>query len=337
MSEQNSGIFDLDGALDRLAARVCCEIKSKQRRKRATDEFRGHLEDAIDDIMRQGIPPEKAYAELEESLGSTDKLSTLMASVHNKHHFPMILPWLAGAVVIGGLAYLYLTTENDYLQAWSGFGLQLIALTAIFVLLLLALKWGRAISKRAKALKRLKAFVKKHNGTLICRENGYKSLFVRTTSPELIVDIGNHRYILAMWATVKRHRTLHLQDNGIYSYDKNFGYMFMSPGIAPYSRSTFWRLKGRENDPLLTFYHSEMIKLPEGAHLMPEVKYEECFSPEKINVPVFLLNPIPMNVEICENSHIHKLVDGDTLPASLGSAKLYSMSSLISMMERTQK
>ena len=67
MSEQNSGIFDLDGALDRLAARVCCEIKSKQRRKRATDEFRGHLEDAIEDIMRQGIPPEQAYAELEES------------------------------------------------------------------------------------------------------------------------------------------------------------------------------------------------------------------------------------------------------------------------------
>ena len=337
MTERNSGNFDLNGALDRLAARICREIKSERRRKKATAEFRGHLEDAIEDIMRQGVPPEQAYAELEESLGSTDKLSTLMASVHNTHHFPVLLPGLVGAAVIGGLTYLYLTTENDYLQAWSGFGLQLIAIAAIVALVLLAVKWGRAISKRASALHRLKAFVKKHNGTLIYRENGYKSLFVRTTSPELIVELGDHRYVLSLWATVQRHRTLHLQDNGIYSYDKNFGYMFMSPGMAPLSRMSIFRPKGMERDPIFTYYHSEFVKLPQGAHLMPEVRYEECFAPDKINVPVLLLNPIPMNVEICENSHIHKLIDGDTLPASLGNAKVYSMSSLISMMERTQK
>ncbi len=337
MAEQNSGNFDLCDALDRLAARVCSEIKSERRRKKVTAEFRGHLEDAIEDIMRQGIPPEKAYAELEESLGSTDKLSTLLASVHNTHHFPILLPWLAGAAVIAGLLCLYLTTENDYVQAWSGFGLQLIAIAAIFTLVMLIIKWTRAISKRASALRRLKSFVKKHNGTLICRENGYKSLFVRTTSPELIVELGNHRYILSLWATVKRHRTLHLQDNGIYSYDKNFGYMFMSPGVAPLARMSIFRPKGMERDPFFTYYHSEVVKLPQGAHLMPEVKYEECFAPDKINIPVFLLNPIPLNVEICENSHIHKLIDGDTLPASLGNAKLYSMSSLISMLERSQE
>ena len=337
MTERNSSHFDLNDALDRLAARVCSEIKSERRRKKATAEFRGHLEDAIEDIMRRGTPPEQAYTELEESLGSTDKLSTLMASVHNTHHFPTFLPWLAGAAVIGGLVYLYLTTENEYIQAWSGFGLQLIAIAAIVALVLLAVKWGRAIGKRAKALKRLKAFVKKHNGTLICRENAYRSLFVRTTSPELIVDLGEYRYILSLWATVKRRRTLHLQDNGIYSYDNNFGDMFLSPGVASLSQTMFFRPKGMERDSMFKYYQAEFVKLPEGAHLMPEVKYGECFSPEKINVPVFLLNPIPMNVEICENSHIHKLVDGDTLPASLGSAKLYSMSSLISVMERTQK
>ena len=148
MTERKSGDFNLNDALDRLAARICREIKSERRRKKATAEFRGHLEDAIEDIMRQGVPPEQAYAELEESLGSTDKLSTLMASVHNTHHFPMFLPWLVGAAVIGGLTYLYLTAENDYIQAWSGFGLQLIAIVTIVVLVLLAVKWTRAISKR---------------------------------------------------------------------------------------------------------------------------------------------------------------------------------------------
>ena len=130
--------FDLDGALDCLAARVCREIKSKHRRERAIKEFRGHLEDAIEDIMRQGNTPKVAYAELEESMGDTDKLSTLMASVHNTHHIPVILPWLAGAAVLGGLIYLYLTTENYSLQSWIGVGLQLFAIAAAVVLVLFA-------------------------------------------------------------------------------------------------------------------------------------------------------------------------------------------------------
>ena len=328
--------FDLNGALERLAARVCREIKSKHRRERTIKEFRGHLEDAAEDLMRQGNPPEKAYAELEESLGDTDKLSTLMASVHNTHHVPVILPWLAGAAVLGGLIYLYLTTENSNLQAWLSVGFQLLAIAVGVALVLFAAKWTRAIGKRASALRRLQKYVDANGGTLIRRGNCYKSLFVRTAYPELTVDIGDRCYILSLWATVKRRRTLHLQDNGIYSYDKHFGYMLATPGIAPHSRITFFRPKGMENDPLFTFYHSEMVKLPEGAHLMPEVNYKECFAPDKINIPVFLLNPIPLDVEICENSHIHKLVEGDTLPPSLGSAKVYSMSSLISMMERTK-
>lgn len=334
MTDRNGMDFDLDVALDRLAARVCREVKSEHRRKRVTAEFRGHLEDAIGDIMRQGILPEEAYAELEKSLGNTDKLSTLIASVHNTRHFPTFLPWLAGVAVIGGLLYAYLTTDNDNLQVWIGFGFQLIAICALIALALFIGKWVRAIGKRASALRRLKRFVKKHNGTLVCRQNGFRSLFIRTTTPELIVDLGDRRYIVAMWATVQRRRTLHLQDNGIYSYNKHFGYMLASPGIAPHSRITFFRPKGMENDPLFTFYHSEMVKLPEGAHLMPEVNYKECFAPDKVNIPVFLLNPIPLDIEICENSHIHKLVEGDTLPATLGNAQMFSMSSLISMMER---
>lgn len=325
--------FDLNGALDRLAARICREIKSKHRRERAIKEFRAHLEDAVEDIMRQGNPPEKAYAELEKTLGDTDKLSTLMASVHNTHHIPVILPWLAGAAVLGWLIYLYFTTENYNLQSWIGVGLQLFAIATIVALILLATKWTRAIRKRASALRRLKKYVKENGGT-ITRHNGYyKSLFTRISVPELTVDMGDRRYILAMWATVQRRRTLHLQDNGIYSYDKHFGYMLVSPGIAPYSRVSFFRPKGMENDPLFTWYHSEMVKLPQGAHLMPEIKYGEYFSADKVNVPIFLLNPIPLDVEICENGHIHRLAEGDTLPVSLGNARLYSMSGLISLME----
>ena len=336
MDDRNEREFDLNGALDRLAARVCREIKSKHRRERAIKEFRGHLEDAAEDIMRQGNPPEKAYAELEESLGDTDKLSTLMASVHNTHHVPVILPWLAGAAILGGLIYLYLTTENSNLQAWLGVGLQLFAIAAAVVLVLFAAKWTRAIGKRASALHRLQKYVDANGGTLIRRGNCYKSLFVRTAYPELTVDMGDRRYILSLWATVKRRRTLHLQDNGIYSYDKHFGYMLAAPGIAPWSRVTFFRPKGMENDPLFTFYHYEMMKLPEGAHLMPEVDYGSCYAPDKVNIPVFLLNPIPLDVEICENSHIHKIMEGDTLPDSLGSAKLYSMSSFLDDLKRAE-
>ena len=49
--------FDLNGALDRLAVRICREIRSKHRRERAIKEFRAHLEDAAEEIMRQGNTP----------------------------------------------------------------------------------------------------------------------------------------------------------------------------------------------------------------------------------------------------------------------------------------
>ena len=336
MENRNMQEFDLNGALDRLAARVCREIKSKHRRERAIKEFRGHLEDAAEDIMRQGKPPEVAYAELEESLGDTDKLSTLMASVHNTHHIPVILPWMAGAAVLGGLIYLYLTTENDSLQSWIGVGLQLFAIAAGIALVLFAAKWIRAIGKRASALRRLQKYVDANGGTLIRRGNCYKSLFVRTAYPELTVDMGDRRYILSFWATVKRRRTLHLQDNGIYSYDKHFGYMLATPAsqAAIIFRSSLFRPKGMEWDPLFTWYHSEMTKLPGSGHLMPEIDYGALYAPDKVNIPVFLLNPIPLDVEICENDHIHKLADGDKLPDSLGGATVYSMSSFVSAVDR---
>lgn len=326
--------FDLNGALDRLAVRICREIRSKHRRERAIKEFRAHLEDAVEDIMRQGNPPEKAYAELEKSLGDTDKLSTLMASVHNTHHFPFgILLIVVLGAYIGRLIYLYYTIKDAISRDGIEFQLQLFAIVAAVVLVLFAAKWTRVISKRASALRRLKKYVKKNGGTITRHNSCYKSLFTRLSVPELIVDMGERRYIISMWATNMRRRTLHLQDNGIYSYDKHFGYMLVSPGIAPHSRVTFFRPKGMENDPLFTWYHSEMVKLPQGAHLMPEINYGEYFSADKVNVPIFLLNPIPLDVEICENGHIHRLAEGDTLPVSLGSARLYSMSGLISLME----
>ena len=58
--------FDLHAALDRLAARICREIRSKCRRERAMKELRGHLEDAVEEVMRRGNPPEKDFADLEK-------------------------------------------------------------------------------------------------------------------------------------------------------------------------------------------------------------------------------------------------------------------------------
>ena len=333
---ENDREFDLDGALDRLAARVCREIKSDRRRQTATVEFRAHLEDAIEDIMRRGITPEAAYTELERSLGNTDKLCTLLAAVHNTRHIPMLLPWVAGIAILGWLIYVYQTTDNYSVYAWIRICFQFAAVGGVVVAGLIASKWIRAIRKRASALRRLQKYVKENGGTLTRRRNCYKSLLVRPSAPEMIVDMGDRRYILLFWATVNRRRTLHLQDNGIYRYDKHFGYMLIAARVLPWSRFLMLypsSLDGSQRTPLA---YSEIMKIPQPEHLMPNVNYGECFAPGKVNIPVFLLNPIPMNIEICEKGRIHKLVDGDVLPDTLGGARLYSMSSLISLMEEVR-
>ena len=330
---ENDKEFDLNGALDRLAARVCREIKSDRRRQTATVEFRAHLEDAIEDIMRKGIPPEAAYAELARSLGNTDKLCTLLAAVHNTRHIPVLLPWLVGAALLGWLVYLYHTTDSYSVYAWIRICFQFAAMGGVIVLGLIASKWIRAIRKRTSALRRLQKYVKENGGTMIRRRNCYKSLLVRTSTPELIVDMEDRRYILSFWATVNRRRTLHLQDNGIYRYDKHFGYMLITARCLPWSRFLMLYPASRDGSQQTPLAYSEIMKIPQSEHLMPNVNYGDCFVPGKVNIPVFLLNPIPMDIEICENGRIHKLVDGDVLPDTLGGARLYSMSSLLSLME----
>ena len=337
MSDRSSQNFDLDGALDRLAARVCREIKSKRRRERAIKEFRGHLEDAAEDIMRQGNPPEVAYAELEESLGDTDKLSTLMASVHNTHRFSLqYLLLLPIIIYIGYLIFCYITIDDAFIREGIAFQLQWVALITTVALALVAGIWFRAISRRASGLRRLRQCVAQKGGEISCCGNGYHSLFTRSDVPELIVDVDKRRYILYLWATVLPFRMLHLQDNGIYSYNKNFTYMLVMPDNAPGSRLEIFRPKGMENEPMFSWYYTETIQLPAGAHLMPQIDYSEFYDPNRINIPVFLLNPIPLSVEICENGSVHKLGDGDKLPKSMGGATVYSMASFISMLERDE-
>lgn len=337
MNDRNEREFDLNGALDRLSNRVCREIKSRSRRHRAINEFRGHLEDAVEDIMRQGNPPEVAYAELEKSLGDTDKLSTLMASVHNTRRFP--LKYLLVIPVVAYVCYLllsYILIKDAFIREGIAFQLQWVALIGSIVIALVAGVWFRAVGRRASALRRFKKCVMDKGGELSCYGSGYRSLFTRVDIPELIVDVDKRRYILYLWATVMPFRTLHLQDNGIYSYNKNFSYMLVMPDNAPGSRLEIFRPKGMEKDPMFSWYYTETIQLPAGAHLMPEINYDEFYDPDKINIPVFLLNPIPLNVEICENGSVHKLGDGDKLPKSLGGATIYSAASFISMLERDE-
>lgn len=332
MIEHNEGEFQLDEAFSRLAVRICRDIKSERRRERGISELRAHFEDVVEDIMRRGIPSEKAYAMLEESLGDIDKLTALMASVHNTPCFPSFFLWLMGGVLfIGGLGS-YFVVENRVLKAWLGLGLQIAAIVAIIAAMQIAGNYIRAIWKRILAIRRLRKWVEARGGKLTQLENAYKSIFVRTDTPEFALDIGNYRYILAFWSTVQRRCTLHLQDNGIYSYNKHFGYMVSAFSLN--SAIGLLRTRGMVGDPLYRAYHYEMIKLPKGIHLMPEIRYKSFFAYDKANIPVFLLNPIPLNIEICENGHIHKLSNGDILPEALGNAKIYSMSSFIATLER---
>ena len=326
--------FELSSALDRLAARACADIKSDKKKERAAAELRGHLEDAANDIMRRGVSPEAAYGEVEKSLGDVGKLAEIMASVHNSPHVPAPLIWLSCAAVVSVLLCLYFTAENRIIRSCSGALLQTGALCVLIAIILLTAGYVRAMVKRASAVHRLKKLARESGGTLTVRKSCYSSIFVRGNEPEILLDIKDRRYVLYLWATVRHRRTLHLRDNGLYSNNKHIGYM-LAGVLFPYGAGVWgFHAKAADHSARTAWYYSSMVKISRDIHLMPEIDYAAYFVNGKTNLPVLLLNPIPMNVEVTENGRIHSLTEGERLPDALGGAAVYSASGFISAARR---
>ena len=319
--------FNLQEAIDRYASHLAHDITSRRRRAAVKQEYADHLEDAIYAYTLQGMEEKEAYHRACEDLGDASKVQTMLAVVHNKDRLPRWVkyPLIVFTAVL--VAVLYFLIENESFRDWYVLLLQLGVLTLCGIGVYYLVLFFRAVGIRRAAIRKLLAYAKQ-NGHTLRIAHPYRSLVRRTTRPELIYEAEDKRYIISLFATIRKKKTLHLTDNGLYSYSAKIGYGLLIGGI-PYYRTAMPGLFRPKNIAPMPNAHSHVVDLPEGVHLMPDVRYEEHYSPDKQNINVLMLNPIPFDVDYLRDGHIEKVRDD----ALLGDVRLWSASGFLSYIE----
>ena len=333
MADNND--FILSDEIKRYANYLTYEIKSQKCRIEVRQEYIDHLEDAVYHYSLKGMAPREAFRKACEDLGDTSRIQTLLGAVHNKDKLPSWVKWIIISVVVIALLSTPLYIQNTSFIAWYNLIVfTFIPIIAICVFLYYAIIFWRAVFIRVSALRRMKAYAKRNGHKLTVNANPYISLFKKTSEPEIIYETEKQRYIMSLWATVKRKKTLHLTDFGFYSYSQNVGYWLICGsfgGTSIVSPIGISLVGGLPSDTKWWYWiHSEITDTPpEGVRFMPKIEFEAHKNPNKENIFVLLLNPIPFKINYVEKGVLHQ--GGDD--KKFGDVMLWSPSGFMSYMD----
>lgn len=320
---------EMQSRVRRYGAHLAIDIRDKKKRDAVKREYAEHLEDAIYyRMVHRGMSEEKAFDDACEELGNVAKIQALLAATHNKDPLPSgvtFMLWLLGAVLVGASYFLI---DSESYRSYFIVTLQ----ATIFVLgitaLLRARLYLRAIFIRAKAYRKLKKYAARNGMTFTRRANSYRSVFTRTADPEWILETDTERYILSLFATIRKRKTLRITDAEFYEHEHNFGFH-----LASFSHEFRFLSMVTSQNGVATqnffFAQSGISTLSQGIHLFPFIDWEHAEHPAKKNIRVLLLNPIPLNVYIVEKGHARESGSND----SVNGMYLWSAQGLIDHLE----
>lgn len=315
--------FNLREAIDRYASHLAHDITSRRRRAAVKQEYAEHLEDAVYAYTLQGMEEKEAYHRACEDLGDASKVQTMLAVVHNKDRLPRRIkyPLYATLSLLAVTSYFWISNES--FRAWYLLFLQLSIPVWVYYFILFC----RAFKIRRAAIQKLKTHAKE-NGHKLQVFHPYRSLLRRTTRPEAIYETADKRYIISLFATVRLKKTLHLSEHGFYNYSAKKGYAMLFVG-RPHLHAAAHEMFRPKNIGPRRLHHTQLYDVPDGMHAMPAVRYEDHHSPDKQNVHVLMLNPIPLDVDYLRDGHIEKVRDD----ALLGDVRLWSASGFLSYID----
>ena len=320
---------ELQSEIRRYSARIAYDIRSRRKREEVKREFAEHLEDAVYfHMIHRRMNEREAFEYACKELGSMAKLQVLMAATHNKDLLPSgirLMLTILGLVLIGAS---YFWIENESYRSYFIVILQ----ATIFVLgvtaLLRARLYIRALFIRAKTCRQIKKYAEQHGLTFIRRANSYRSIFNRTADPEWILETETERYILLLFATVRRRKTLRITDAEFYEYERNFAFSLPVYNPVSIGLSIVTSNNGTATQNFF-FAQSGISTLSQGVHLFPLFNWEAAEHPTKRNVRVLLLNPIPFTLYIVVNGHARESGSSD----SVNGMHIWSATGLIDYLE----
>lgn len=320
--------FDLKQEIDRYTARITRGIKSVKKREQVRAEYADHMYDAVLNSALNGTSEEEAFKMICEDLGNESKIYDIIAEIYNKNKIPFLIKLLTGIFAVAIAALSYFLIDSESYRAYFILILQIILGIALIVVLYFAIRVAICLNIRRKAYQKLKKYAEKRNFSLSKKRNIYTSMFKRRELPELVLETPERRYILYLWATMRKKKTLRFLDTGLYTYSANIGYMYLLTKRGQLL-GTSWHMflpKGMKYFPM---FASDMVQLPRGIHLMPQIEWEQLESQSKENIRVIMLNPIPFGLVGVQNGIEIKLGDDSLFCGQ----RIWSASGMISYLE----
>ena len=321
--------FILNDAIDAFANHLTNEIKSSKKRQEVHREYAEHLEDAVYEYMLKGMTPQEAFRKACDDIGNTQTTATMLASVHNRGKLPRWVKYLCFAII--GCAFMFspLFIKSEIFIAWHIFILELCIILLFYFGIYHLWLLIRAFAIRHQAIQSLRKYAQR-NGHKLDISRPYASLFRKTDEPEIIYETETQRYIMSLWATVRRKKTLHLTDFGFYSYSNNIGYFLVCGFFGNVGASlNLWDRLPKDSKWWYWNHHEIVEEKPHDVSLMPCIEYESHSHPSKENVYVLLLNPIPFKVDFVENGVLRS--GGDDV--KFGDVMMWSVSGFMSYMD----
>ncbi len=321
--------FNLERETDRFTSRIVRGIRSPSRRAEVKREYTEHIEDAVYHYMIEGNTDKEAFRIVCDKLGDTSKIQELLSVVHNRDSFPKTVGILLCMLAAGIFTTVYFLIKNDTFIAWITVILQIFSIIVICIALYFVWRFITCLRIRRKSYQKIKKYAQKEGIVFRVNSNSYLSLIKKTVRPEWVLETDKKRYIISLWATVRKNKTLKLIDNLLYTYMDNVGYLYIytrnrythaQAGWSPFTP------KDMEGIPL---YASDMVQLPRELHLMPQIEWESLEKNDKENVRVLLLNPIPRDIVGIERGIFRNLGD-DSLFCGI---RIWSASGFISFLE----
>ena len=147
--------FILSDEIKRFANHLTYEINSPKKRREVREEYIEHIEDAIYHYTLKGMTTVEAFRKACEDIGDTQKIQTLLASVHNKDKIPSWVKYLFIAVISILCLSSPLFIINESFLAWYALFLEIALIILICVGIYNLGIFLRAIWIRKQAIKKL--------------------------------------------------------------------------------------------------------------------------------------------------------------------------------------
>ncbi len=320
--------FVLSQKLELYVASITAGIRKSAVRERVAAEYRTRIEEYVKRAVRSGESAEDAFSRVRDELGDAQRLKEALASLHNPRRLPArALPLLALSV-FSIVLFIYLLLFDEDFRYWLLPILQLALVIAMCILLWRGWRYLVSLWIRGRSYRRLKKYCEKNSLHLEKNANVYRSVFMLGKAPELTLETESERFLLYLFPTVRKRKTLRLLDNGLYSYWDNVGYMLLYTKHTALFGAAGSLFLPKGTKPF-SIFRSDMVEVPRGMRRMPEIDWESHERPGKEAVRVLLLSPVPFRLVGIERGVARAMGDDSVFCGR----RIFSFTGLISHLE----